>query len=186
MTIAAFKRDTALLQHAEPLEGLKILGVNQIKPKAGLARRRFSQKKNQRISFVCCEKQKSKQNKFVCSFFGRTYSAPICFRFYVTSNNPSVLKEKVLLLFSWQNMRWGFGRPLAPPFAPSGSKGPVMYSSKYIVGLTKAGFQDCYEIPIIMISLSLCTAQGLKEMNNQRYTASALQSFLGPAKKGQS
>ena len=73
--------------------------------------------------------------------------------------------------------------PCPPP--PSGSEGPVMYS-KYIVGLTKAGFQDCYEIPIIMISLSLCTAQGLKEMNNQRYTASALQSFLGPAKKGQS
>ena len=73
-----------------------------------------------------------------------------------------------------------------PCLSPFGSEGPVMYSSKYIVGLTKAGFQDCYEIPIIMISLSLCTAQGLKEMNNQRYTASALQSFLGPAKKGQS
>ena len=34
----------------------------QIKPKAGLARRRFSQKTNQQICFVCCEKQKSKQN----------------------------------------------------------------------------------------------------------------------------
>ena len=33
----------------------------QIKSKAGLACRRFSQKTNERICFVCCEKQKSKK-----------------------------------------------------------------------------------------------------------------------------
>ena len=53
----------------------------QIKPKAGLARCRFSQK----ICFVCCESIKAK-NKFVPSFFGRIYDAPICFRFYLTLN----------------------------------------------------------------------------------------------------
>ena len=47
----------------------------QIKPKAGLACRRFSQKTNERIWFVCCEKQKSKQNKSVCSFFSKIYGA---------------------------------------------------------------------------------------------------------------
>ena len=56
----------------------------QIKPKAVWARRRFSQKMNKRICFVCREKQKSKQNKFVRSFFGRIYGAPICFWFYLT------------------------------------------------------------------------------------------------------
>ena len=56
----------------------------QIKPKVVLARRRFFQKKKKLICFVYREKQKSKQNKFVCSFFGRIYGAPICFRFYLT------------------------------------------------------------------------------------------------------
>ena len=56
----------------------------QIKPKTGLASRRFSEKTNKRIWFVCCEKQKSKQNKFVRLFFGRIYGAQICFRFYLT------------------------------------------------------------------------------------------------------
>jgi hypothetical protein len=40
----------------------------QIKPKAGLARRRFSQKTNKRV----------------CSFFWRICSAQICFWFYLT------------------------------------------------------------------------------------------------------
>ena len=56
----------------------------QIKPKAGLAQRRSSQKMNEQICFVCCEKQKRKQNKFAWSFFGRIYRAPICFLFYLT------------------------------------------------------------------------------------------------------
>ena len=56
----------------------------QIKPKAGWANRRLSQKMNKQICFVCREKQKRKQNKFVCSFFGRIYSASICFGFYLT------------------------------------------------------------------------------------------------------
>ena len=48
------------------------------------ARHRFSQKTNERICFVCREKQKSKQtNSFICSFFGRIYSASICFRLYL-------------------------------------------------------------------------------------------------------
>ena len=56
----------------------------QIKPKAGSACRRFSQKMNKQVCFVCCEKQKSKQNKFICSFFGRIYGTPICLRFNLT------------------------------------------------------------------------------------------------------
>ena len=39
--------------------------IGQIKPKAVWVRRRFSQKINEWICFVCCELQKSKQNKFV-------------------------------------------------------------------------------------------------------------------------
>ena len=57
---------------------------DKILQKAVWARHRFSQKTNKRICFVCHEKQKSKQNNFVCSFFGRIYSATICFRFYLT------------------------------------------------------------------------------------------------------
>ena len=56
----------------------------QIKPKAVQVRRRFSQKMNEWICFVCREKQKYKQNKFFRSFFGRINRAPICFRFYLT------------------------------------------------------------------------------------------------------
>ena len=44
----------------------------QIKPKAVWTRRRFSQKSNKRICFVCREKQKRKQNKFVHSFLGES------------------------------------------------------------------------------------------------------------------
>ena len=55
----------------------------QIKRKAGQARCRFSQKLNKRICFVCCEKQKSKQNKLVPSFFGRIHGAPTCLWFYL-------------------------------------------------------------------------------------------------------
>ena len=47
------------------------------KPKAGMALHRFSQKTNKRICFVCCEKQKRKQNKFVHLFFQRIYGAQI-------------------------------------------------------------------------------------------------------------
>ena len=43
----------------------------QIKPKAVWARCRFSQKTNERICFVCREKQKSKQKKIhLFDFFG--------------------------------------------------------------------------------------------------------------------
>ena len=44
-----------------------------------VSRQRFSQKTNKQICFVCHEKQKSKQNKFIRSFF-----RSICFRFYLT------------------------------------------------------------------------------------------------------
>ena len=74
----------------------------QIKPKAGLASHRFSQKRNELICFVCCKKQKSKQNKFVCSFFGRNYGATICFRFYLTfkkSNKTQLLWKSAKILF---------------------------------------------------------------------------------------
>ena len=55
------------------LEGIDNKTIKgQIKPKSVWAR----QKTNERICFVCLEKQKSKQNKFVRSFFGRIYGAP--------------------------------------------------------------------------------------------------------------
>ena len=44
----------------------------QIKPKAVWDRCRFSQKMNKQIRFVRREKQKSKQNKFIHSFFGES------------------------------------------------------------------------------------------------------------------
>ena len=48
------------------LEGIDNKTITgQIKPKSVWAHRRFSQKMNKRICFVCCEKQKSKQNKLV-------------------------------------------------------------------------------------------------------------------------
>jgi hypothetical protein len=53
----------------------------QIKPKAGLAQCRFSQKTNEQICFVCCEKQKSKQNEFVRSFFGESTASQSAFGF---------------------------------------------------------------------------------------------------------
>ena len=58
----------------------------QIRPKAVWARCRFSQKKEWTnfFSHVCHEKQKSKQNKFICSFFGRIYGAAICLWFFLT------------------------------------------------------------------------------------------------------
>ena len=51
----------------------------QIKSKSRLARRRFSQKTNGRICFVCFFTLHRKQIKFVRSFFWRIYGAPICF-----------------------------------------------------------------------------------------------------------
>ena len=57
----------------------------QIKLKAVWLRRRFFHKTNEQICFVRSEKQKGKQNKFVCLFFfGRIYGTPICVRFYMT------------------------------------------------------------------------------------------------------
>ena len=43
----------------------------QIKSKSRLASRKFSQKMNRQIWFVCRKEEKSKQNKFVRSFFGK-------------------------------------------------------------------------------------------------------------------
>ena len=53
----------------------------QIKPKAVWMCRRFSQKMNEQIYFVCHEKPKSKQNKFVCLFVGRIYERQSAFGF---------------------------------------------------------------------------------------------------------
>ena len=50
----------------------QLFSKGQIKPKSVWARHRFSQKTNERICFVCREKQKSKQNKFVSSFLGES------------------------------------------------------------------------------------------------------------------
>ena len=71
---------------------------SQIKPKAVWAHRWFSQNTNKRIYFVCCEKQKSKQNKFVCPFLGRIYGASICFRFYLTFR----VNFRVFVLFKFE------------------------------------------------------------------------------------
>ena len=57
------------------------LKVLHIKPKTVWACRRFSQKRNKQICFVCSEKQKSKQNKSVRLIFGTIYGAPFCFPF---------------------------------------------------------------------------------------------------------
>ena len=56
----------------------------QIKPKSRLASRRFSQKTNGRICFVCFLTLHGKQIKFVRSFLRRIYVAPICFSVYLT------------------------------------------------------------------------------------------------------
>ena len=53
----------------------------QIKPKGVWARRRFSQKTKERICFVCREKQKSKQNKFIRSFLGKSMAHQSAFGF---------------------------------------------------------------------------------------------------------
>ena len=58
----------------------KVLTKVQIKPKAVWARHRFSQKMNERICFVCREKQKSKQNKFV-RFLGESTICQSAFGF---------------------------------------------------------------------------------------------------------
>ena len=50
----------------------------QKKPKAHLAHHRFSQKMNEQILLVCCEKQEGIQNKLVHLFFGRIYGTTIC------------------------------------------------------------------------------------------------------------
>ena len=59
------------------LNDFEICKKGQKKLKAVWARHRFSQKINVRICFVCREKQKSKQNKLIYSFFGRIYGATI-------------------------------------------------------------------------------------------------------------
>ena len=79
------------------------LPKGQIKPKAVWVRRRFYQKTNEWICFVCHEKQKSKQKKFICSFFGRIYGAPICFWFYLTSRRTS--STILVTLFLYFNLK---------------------------------------------------------------------------------
>ena len=56
----------------------------QIKPKAVRARHRFFLKSYKRMCFLCHEKQKSKQNAFVHSFFVRIYRASIYFWSFLT------------------------------------------------------------------------------------------------------
>ena len=48
------------------------------------SRPRFSQKSNKRFFLPRRAKKQKKTHKFVHSFFGRIYKAPICFRFYLT------------------------------------------------------------------------------------------------------
>ena len=57
------------------------LSKGQTKPKARLARHRFSQKMNKQICFVCCEKQKSKPNKYFVRFLGESATHQSVFGF---------------------------------------------------------------------------------------------------------
>ena len=71
-----------------------ILSKGQIRSKGRLASRRFSQKTNGRIWFVCREDKKSKENKFVRLVFGRNQETINCFRDQLTfsiTKRPSVL-----------------------------------------------------------------------------------------------
>ena len=54
-----------------------------------LARRRFSEKKEgtNLFGFFCVSSFPGKKTKFIYSFSGRIYSAPICFWFYLTFNH---------------------------------------------------------------------------------------------------
>ena len=64
----------------------------QTEPKAVWANCRSSKKTNERICFVCHEKQKNKKtkkNQFVHSLFGRVYGATICFWFHLTFTIPN-------------------------------------------------------------------------------------------------
>ena len=83
LSIAKVQGPSTLPRAVAP-EGLKswwgqTMGLRSDKTENRSARRRFVQKTNKRIYFVCREKQKSKQTKFIRSFFGRIYCAPICF-----------------------------------------------------------------------------------------------------------
>ena len=60
------------------------------KTKSRLMRRRFTQKTNKGICFVCFFAFLGKQNKFVYSFFGRIYSTSKLH--LVLSDNPSPLR----------------------------------------------------------------------------------------------
>ena len=67
-----------------------------------MARHKFSQKENKRIWFsllFCFSRQK---NKFVHSFFGRTYRSPICFWFHLTFTDylPIYKNDPVLMNFN--------------------------------------------------------------------------------------
>jgi hypothetical protein len=75
-----------------------LLVKGQIKPKAGLARCRFSQKRTSEFVLIAVKsKIANKTNSFVCLFFGRIYNAPICFWFYLTFMLAGFQSSKFLL-----------------------------------------------------------------------------------------
>ena len=61
-------------------KGIPKFSKGQIKMKAVWAHHRFSQKTNKQICFVCHEKQKSKQHKFV-RFLGESTARQFAFGF---------------------------------------------------------------------------------------------------------
>ena len=65
---------------------------------------------NEFVLFAVISKKADRTNSFICSFFGRIYGAPICFRFYLTFSTQDfwrgqnifvyVLQKKIFTLYS--------------------------------------------------------------------------------------
>ena len=116
------------------------------------------------ICFVCHEKLKSKQNKFVHSFFRRIYVVSTCFRFYLTFTTPNaqsahiwqqrsgwnwlthlqlIIQASVLHLFDWRRR---------PPFAELPSSNMVADRGRHCMQFDKKMSQN-YKI-IFLITCS--------------------------------
>ena len=66
--------------HRLPLPKIKELDKGQLISKTDWRALDSSKKQTDEFDLFAVKSKKSKQNKFVRSFFGRIYGAPICFR----------------------------------------------------------------------------------------------------------
>ena len=66
----------------------------------------FSKKTNRRICFVCFFALHGKQIKFLRSFFGRIYSSPICFWFYLTFSPLSCIEGIMEVIWNCCKYLW--------------------------------------------------------------------------------